>query len=666
MTRLSLFSPAARRRLLLSSLSLLALGSAAAAQGVSPDADAQALARQDAAPAAAQPAELPEILVVGATRVPTPKGDLGTSVSVVTSEEIEARQQRLLPDSLRDLPGLNVAQTGGPGGQTSVFIRGTNSNHTKVLIDGMDVSDPSTPNGSFDFAHVLNFDVSQIEVLRGPQSGIYGSDAIGGVVNIITDPGEGPMKAKVTAEAGSFGLFNQFGRVSGSTDRISYFLGYGHFYSNDVEVTPQNLVPPGRGINPNIYDNSTFSVRLGAKLTEIFDVGLVGRYTNATLWSTSDDFVGPQSMLTGSFTNQNFSRVFVHASLLDGRFDNTVGVSYVDYARNVMDPNFDPISRNLYSGSRVKVDYLGRFNVIEGQTLIFGAERESNRVSNSSPLWAANGDTAGYVTLQSDFGGRLFNAASVRYDANDQFGGRATFRVAPALLFPETGTKLKASVGTGFKAPSLDQLYNNYPAFNFYGNPDLGPETSVGWDAGVEQTLLPGRISFGATYFNNDIKNLIDFNSTFTSYVNVGQARTQGLESFMSLSPFDGFSVVANYTYTVAINEDDDLFLLRRPRDKVSLTATLQATERLLLTANLLYVGPWRDVNRSGSESYILTPGYTLLNFTGAYDFGHGLTAFGRIENALNLRYQNPLGFQAPGLGVFGGVRFAFGQNGLL
>lgn len=538
--------------------------------------------------ASSPPVQLPPV-VVGATLIPTPESELGTSVTVISADEIAAKQERLLPDALLDVPGLNVVQTGGPGGLTSVFIRGANSNQTKVLIDGIDVSDPSSPDGAFDFAHILNFDLGSIEVLRGPQSGLYGSDAIGGVINIATQKGQGPMVATANVEGGSFGTFNQTAKVSGSADWLSYFLGFGHFSTIDTPVTPPSLVPIGRVINPNAYDNRTFSMRLDAQLADQLDVGLTSRYIETTLLSTSDDFLGPENLRSNTGSDQSFSRAFVHNTLFDGRFDQTLGLAYTNYDRSYSDPNSIPFVPSFYQGSRIKVDYQGNLRLIEGETLVLGADREVNRLVNSNPVWAVDGDTAGFAELQSNIGGRLFNAASIRYDADDQFGSATTFRIAPAFLIPETGTKLKASVGSGFKAPTLDELYDNYPAYGFFANPNLRPETSIGFDAGFEQTLLLDRISFGATYFANNIKNLIDINDTATSYVNIGQARTFGLESFLSLSPWNGFSVRADYTYTVAKDELRQLDLLRRPRDKLSLSATLQATPALLLSAIFVY-----------------------------------------------------------------------------
>ena len=184
-------------------------------------------------------------VVVSPTTLPTPTTENASSVTVITGAEMEAKQQRTVPDALADVPGLNVVQTGGPGGQTSVFIRGTNSNEVKVLIDGIDVSDPSNPNGSFDFGQLFTGDIARIEVLRGPQSGLYGSDAIGGVISVTTKNGEGPPKVTATVDGGSFGTFNQKASLSGSQDIFNYVFNIQHFQSTDTPVTPLNQLAPG-------------------------------------------------------------------------------------------------------------------------------------------------------------------------------------------------------------------------------------------------------------------------------------------------------------------------------------------------------------------------------------------------------------------------------------
>jgi vitamin B12 transporter len=275
-------------------------------------------------------------------------------------------------------------------------------------------------------------------------------------------------------------------------------------------------------------------------------------------------------------------------------------------------------------------------------------------------------NSAGFVQLQSSFGDRLFNTLSLRYDGNSQFGGQITYRAAPSLLIPETGTRLKGSVGSGYKAPVLSQLYDNFPAFNFFGNPALKPETSLGWDVGFEQRLAGDRVRFGSTYFQNDIRNLIDYNDSFTTFVNVGRASTWGVESFAAYNPIASLKLRADHTYVVAQDDIQHKELLRRPRNKASLTAEWKATGALSVTASVLYIGPRIDVSRNGLTSGLANNRYTLVNLAASYDLGHGITAFGRINNLLDRHYQDPVGFLHPSLGVFAGMRVALDAASLV
>ena len=225
--------------------------------------------------------DTPETVVVTATRVPTPEAELASSITVITAGDIAAKQNQTLPDALKNVPGLNVVQTGGPGGQTSVFMRGTNPNHVKVIVDGIDVNDTSSSNGSFDFGQFLTPDIERVEVLRGPQSGLYGADAIGGVINIITKTGDGPAKFNAGIEGGTFGTFNQTGGVNGSDGDFHYAANIAHFESGATPVTPLGLLAPGEQRNDDSYQNTTFSTKLGYDVADNFDISFVGRYTNS-------------------------------------------------------------------------------------------------------------------------------------------------------------------------------------------------------------------------------------------------------------------------------------------------------------------------------------------------------------------------------------------------
>jgi vitamin B12 transporter len=604
--------------------------------------------------ALAEPVALPTVIVTP-TRLPTPESEVGSSITVITEEEIQRKQERTLPDALKDVPGLNVVQTGGPGGTTSVFIRGANSNQTKVFIDGIDATDPAT--GTFNFEHVLTGDIERVEVVRGPQSGLYGADAIGGVINIITKKGSGPGQFAGSLEGGSFGTFNQNARVSAATERYNFYFDFAHFHSSDTPVTPSDLVPPGRSVQGDTYDNKTFSGRFGANLTDNFDIGVVTRYIDTSLRFTGDDFQGPESLKSTENDEQLFTRGTAHLVSFDGVLDQTVGLAYTKFNQRDFDPNPPAAVPSFFNGDRVKADWQGNIKLMEGQVLTFRAEHQRDEIS--TPI-AEITDDAGMVQLQSSIGERFFNAVSVRYDSYDTFGAKPTFRIAPALLIPETGSKLKGSVGTGFKAPTLAELFQNFPSFNFFGNPNLKPENSIGYDAGFEQTALEKRVQFGATYFHNDIDNLITINDTGTSFQNVGKATTYGVESFLAYAPWEPLTVRADYTFLIAKNDILDQELLRRPKHKASLNAAWHVTEAAVLSATLLYVGPWFDVNRAGTISGVPANGYTLVNLAGSYDLGNGLTAYARIDNLFDRHYQDPIGFLRPGLGVFAGLRVAF------
>jgi vitamin B12 transporter len=621
---------------------------------------------QDATSFALQKSEADsEEIVVSATKIETPINEIGSSITLVPAEEIERKQERTLPDILRTVPGLNVVQTGGPGGKTSLFTRGTNSNHTKVLIDGIDANDPSQ-DGVFDFGQVLTSDIAQVEVLRGPQSGLYGSDALGGVVNITTKQGEGPPEFRAMLEGGSFESFNQSARLSGSVSRFNYAFNVAHVLTDDTPVTPLDLLPPGRKrINDN-YENTTLSTKLGVDVTDRLSFAVVGRYTESTLFFTGEDFSFFPSVPAADQSEQNARQLFTRGearlTLFDGAFKNRFGVGYTNYRTTIQAPDtgFGVPPENINHGDRLKFDWQGDIELAKGHVLVLGVEDYEDRLIDS-PISVENSNAAGFVELQSEILPRLFTAASVRYDNNERFGDVTTWRVAPAYIVPQTNTKLKASYGTGFKAPSLTQLFVSFPAFNFFANPDLQPEESEGYDFGFEQPLANDRFRFGVTYFHNDITNLIGSNATFTTLINVGQATTEGVEAFATANITDRFSVRADYTYTDARDDTTGLELLRRPRHKASLSGTWRPIDRLSVSATVLYVGSQVDGNRSFSIQRLDTPDYYLVNLAADYDLGRGFTVFGRIDNLLDQRYENPTGFQRPGFGVYAGMRVAFG-----
>lgn len=659
-----------------------------------------------AAPASAQRVERLEEINVVANSTPTPNDQTGSSVTVVTAEQIQQMQRRSAPEILQTVPGLNVVQTGGPGGYTTVFMRGTNANHVKVIIDGIEANDPATANGVFDFGQLLAGDIERIEVLRGPQSGLYGSDAIGGVISITTKKGEGPAKFTAFNEGGSFGTLNSMIGVRGSHERVHYSFNIQRQSVGALPVTPPELVPAGIPVNKNSYRNVTFSSKVGAQLTDMFGVNLVGRYTDSVQRFTTDDFGLPYGFAFSSpnarqdvqHDKQGYVRAEGTANLFDGRFKSWFGVSHMradtwakpgDQTPTFFSTGYQPPYQ--YIGQRTKFDWRGEFEVVNGHKLIAGVETQRDWLDipmldpTQTATSAALTNNAGYAEYVGNFFDRFFLTANIRRDRSSQFGGHTTFRIAPSFRVPWTDTILKASYGTGFKAPTLNQLYVSYPAFFYFANPNLQPEQSRGFDIGFEQPLLEDRFRFGATYFRNRIKDLINTQfdpTTFTStLVNIGSGKTYGVEAFAQVRPIEQLTIRADYTYTVArdasaiaptaaaaqaeilrqaVEGTPQPDLLRRPRRKASLQATWKPIDKLSLSASLVRVGGWIDGTRDFSITRIKTPGYMLVNVAGSYDLAEGVTATARVDNLLNKQFQNPLGFRAPGLAAYAGLRMSY------
>jgi len=617
-------------------------------------------------------------LVVTATRLATPRGELASSVTVITAEDIQRRQFRSVPQALRSVPGLHVVQTGGPGQQTSVFMRGANSNHTLVLIDGVEVSDPSSPAGAVDFSNLWLDNIERIEIVRGPQSTLYGSDAIGGVIQITTRRGEGKLHGAGKLEGGSDNTVNQQASAAGSTGRVNYSFGVTHTDTDGDSVTPARL-RNGVSAEDDNYENWTTSARLGMAVSDTLEVTVFGRYID------SETDLDPELEMFGFGTTEDrdarleqteyLLRGEATAQLLAGLWEATFSTSYTDYDRKNRNDRQSPtetLTRTSFDGDKLKFELKNDFYPVDAHILTLGLETEKENMDSGGfsdfggffigeETNADARNKAVYTQDQFSYGERIFGTIGMRYDDYDGFGSEITYRVAPVYVHRQTNTRLKASVGTGFKAPTLFQTEgftpNNFGSF-YRGNPDLDPEESFGWEVGMEQMLWGERLNFGVTWFKSDIDDLMQvvFDPSFNStYENIDNADIQGAETFIQLRPLESLSVRLDYTYTDAEDNDTGEPLLRRPKHKLDLDVEFQPVSRVSINMAVNYVSDYKDISRETS-GIIKGDDYAVLDIAADYLLNKQWRLFGRVENATDEHYEPADGFQASDRGLFAGA----------
>jgi vitamin B12 transporter len=480
------------------------------------------------------------------------------------------------------------------------------------------------------------------------------------VIDIITKEGNGPLSFSGEAEGGSFDTFNQDATVSGSQDGLHYRATIAHLHAGATPVTPLDLLPAGERRHDDYFDNVTGSTKLGYDVTDSFALGLTARVSNS-LAHVTGDATDPATFLAFPAPTQTRIDTLSYdsrgtAHLVLGSFQQTLGFSYSSTVTSDVDPNNGSIPS---SGDRIGLDWQGEMPVLPGETVVLGAQTVRDAIH--VPILAGITTNAGYGELQSSYpnlldGVDVSDSLSLRYDDNSRYGAKTTWHVAPVVAIAGTGTRLHASYGTGFKAPSLDELFESFPAFFFFANPNLKPETSAGYDAGIDQKI--GGVTAGVTWFHNDIKNLIETDPvSFSTDINIGRARTQGLESYLSWQPLDTLSLRADYTYTQAEDAALHQQLVRRPRNKLSGEARFKATETLDLNARVLYVGSWVDGSRDFSVPRLNAHPYWTADLAASFALTPSLAVTARVNNLFDKTYQNPVGFLQPGRAFYAGLK---------
>lgn len=604
--------------------------------------------------------------VVTATRLPTSVDRVGNAITVITEQQIRDRQITSVADVLRMVPGVAVSRLGaGAGPQAQVRIRGAEGNQTLVLIDGIEVNDPSAFS-EFDFGPVLTSGIERVEILRGPQSALYGSDAMGGVINIITRRGKGKPAGYASLEGGSFQTGRLDAGVSGGTDKVNYSFYTTGYHSDGISIASRK-----RGFDEaDGFDQRLAGGRLGFTPIEPLQLDFVGRWSQSRLELDSFSDTASPNIVVDSRDDtqiwQRFGRAQATLDTFGGAWQHIAGAGIAETRR---DDRLNKIDTSRSDGLKRKFDYQSNL-LYSSDTLapaehstVIGLEREAERAINKN----AFADVDRTLTTSSIFaqqGITLWDAltlsAAGRHDWNELFADDTTWRVSGAYLFRSSGTKLKASYGTANKAPTLFELFGFTSTFQ--GNPNLTPERSRGFDVGIEQTLLGGRAALEVTYFANRIDDLIQgFGNTARNLP--GESRADGIELAGRYAPVEGLDLVASYTYTdtrdAAGNE-----LARRPKHVASFTGTYRFLDkRASATLGVDYNGGRRDLVffpfPQPTQRFILED-YTLVRIAGSYRLTDSVTLFGRIENALNQHYEDVFSFAAPGRAAFAGVRATF------
>ncbi len=615
---------------------------------------------------------LSEVLVT-ATRTSTPAFEVGSSYSIITSEQIKREQLNNVVDVLRELPGISVVQQGGPGKIANVFMRGANPNHTLVIMDGVVLNDPSSPNNAFDFSFLNTNDIERIEVVRGPQSTLYGSDAMAGVINIITKEGTSHPQYSFLGETGSNGYYRGNLSALGSYGILNYAVTATRNGSHSVSAADSRY----GNSEKDGYSNDSFMSRLGLALAKNISIDLLYKYIKANTSLDQSEKFGDDPNYTYDIEEQLF-KGGISFSILDGVWHQSLNASLIkNFSRSLDLPDqFRPnTSLDAFGkAQRIKYDWQNCLNLINNNLITFGIEtstEEARTSSYSNSDWGPYNSvfpetsirtTGIYLQDQINISNSFFASIGIRHDNNQKFGGTTTYRIAPAYFISSTSTKLKMSYGTGFKAPSLFYLFDPQ-----YGNPNLKPEESKGWDLGVEQYTANNSIMIGITYFNLKFENMFGYDSNYRE-INIARASSHGVEFTASLRNNRNLSLDASYTFTKTMddyNDGTDDFnkpLLRRPENQFSINANYRFNSRMDLNMQIQYVGKRDDKDFSDFMDIkrVTLPDYTIVNFAASYKLLDYLMLNARLENIFDKQYEEVLYYGTLGRSFYAGIALAF------
>lgn len=637
---------------------------------------ASSAAFADEAPTAHAVADDGDSIIVTATRAPLTLDEVPSSIAVLDKEAIDRAQDIGVTELLLRTPGISISRNGGYGTSTSLRIRGAESEHTVVVIDGVKLNDPSSTGGGFNFTNLLAGDISRIEVLRGPQSILWGSQAIGGVVNVVTASPEKSLEGSFDLEAGSRETVNARAAVGGRTGPLSWRVGGQRFTTDGISSHAKAF----GGVERDGYRNTNVSGRAQLALADNVSAEVRGYYSSGRVefdgFNTDSNDYGQNKEFVG-YAGLNFD-------LAGGRFRSRIAFAYTDTNRDNFNPDRARPQSFEADGQNKRWEYQGSFDVSDRITAIFGVENERSDFRSRSPSASLATPLPAFVRgkaeLTSAYGqlsiepvdGLTLNGG-VRYDDHDRYGGQTLF-AAGGVWRLATGTVLRASYGEGFKAPSLYQLFSEY------GNVGLDPEEARGWEAGIEQHLFDDKFVVGAAWFDRTTTNQIIFNSCsspstdplctvpgsspanprFGYYLNVARSEAHGVEASAALT-LGGLTVGGNTSWIVAEDRSEGTanfgkWLPRRPRNTANASASYAFGFGLELGAAVRWSGKSYD-NASNATRL---DDYMLVDLRAEYALSDAVKLFARAENIFDEQYMTAFRYGSLGRSIYAGIRGRF------
>lgn len=639
-------------------------------------------AGQDPSPTPTTTAPMDPV-VVTATKTETPAGQTGASVSVVTREQIEQRQVTDVLQILRDQPGLSLSQNGTRGSLTNVFIRGGNNNMNLVLIDGMKVN---LGGGAFDFGTITTVGVGRMEIVRGPQSALYGADAMTGVIQLFTPRGEGPFSAWASAAGGNYATHEERAGLSWGNQHAGVFFEYGHY-------STQGILP----VN-NDADNDTLALRLDLSPIPELDFAFTARYVASHLEVPTEgagdrfDTLDPHQFenvdrfvttLGGRYRQTSWleHRVKLGASFISDRFVDPMDLGVptdafsppegtkttsretrylVDYNIALTPPKFWQISPVFVLGAGYEYqDFTQRLHPV-------GDPNRTNEWRETKSV---------YLQGQLGWMDRVFLNLGGRYDDSTAYGTKLTPRVAGAAVAPVTSTRVRGAWGTGIKEPSF---FEEFGGFGIPGNHEIKAEQSESWEAGVDQPFWGERIQLSATYFENRFKDMIAFVSVTEGSTNIQAAKSSGVEAVLVVRPFPGWAATGSYTYLrTEVTDDGGITgqvnflkgepLLRRPKHSGSVSIGYTG-DRVRAVGTLYVKGESADVDFSSGfpGRRVTLPGHDKLDLSLAVVLFKNviglkeITWKTRLQNVINEKYEEVFGFSSARISALTGFEVRY------